>query len=330
VTARAGFRIAVVGATGALGTEVLAALDEAAFPVRELVLLASEGSLASDVEFRGDAIPVESKLARLRGADLALLCAPPAASLAAAGDALRLEVPAIDLSGALATRVEVPLATGEAAFAGEPLVAVPAGPALAWLRVLAPIHAALGLRRVVATALAAAASAGRTGIEALSTETVALLNQGDAPEPAALGHPIAFDCLPWVGDLAGDGSCRAESELAAVLQRALGGELGVAVTAVRVPTFCGDAASLALETASPAEPAALVDLLRKSAGIEVADADCPPSARAAAGSDRVYVGRVRRDPSRAGGVLLWLAADSLRLAAAQAVRLAAARLLARS
>jgi len=331
VSASAGFRIAVVGATGALGTELLAALAEAGFPVRELVLLAGGESLGSEVEFLGEVVPVEGERARLRGADLVFLCAPPAASLEAAGDALRLEVPAIDLSGALAGRSEVALCAGDASAAeiAAPIVAVPPGPALAWVRALAPIHAALGLRRVVGTALLAAAAAGRAGIEALSSETIALLNQGEAPE-SALGQAIAFDCLARVGALDADGGSDAERLLADVLRRAFGGSLGVAVTVVRVPTFYGDAASLAVETAAPADPAQVLELLRKAQGIEVLEGEAPPSSRAAAGSALVHVARVRRDPSAACGALLWLAADSPRVAAAHAVRLAGARLLARA
>jgi len=320
-----GARVAVVGATGALGGEVLAALDEAHFEVGELVPIASDRSLGSDVELRGQGIPVETELARLRGADLAFLCAPPAVSLEAVAIALRAEVPAIDLSGALTGRREVPLAGADASAWGvdQPLLALPPGPALAWLRVLAPIDRACPLRRVVATALLSASALGRGAIAALGDETVALLGQGDPPEPRVLDHPVAFDCLPWVDELAGDGASRAESELAAALTRVLDREIAIAVTLVRVPTFCGDAAVLALETDAPAEPPRLLDLLRKAEGIELAPA---PTTRAAAGSGLVHVGRLRSDPTRPGGVLLWLAADSLRIAAAHAVRLAEARL----
>ena len=325
-----GARIAVVGATGALGTEVLAALDGARFAVRELVPIASDRSLGNDVEFRGEVLPIETELARLRGSDLAFLCAPPAVALEATALALRAQVPAIDLSGALAGRSEVPLAAGDAlapALLAQPLLAVPPGPALAWLRVLGPIDRACALRRVVATALLSASAAGRIGIGALSEETVALLSQREAPDPPALVHPVAFDCLPWIDAPGGEGASRAEDDLAAVLRRALGREVGFALTLVRVPTFCGDAAVLALESDSPAEPARLLDLLRKAEGVEVAESEAPTT-RAAAGSDAVWVGRVRSDPSRPGGALLWLAADSLRLAALHAVGLAEARLLA--
>lgn len=320
----AGARVAVVGATGALGGEVLAVLDESRLQVGELVPIASDRSLGSDVEFRGQVIPVETELARLRGADLAFLCAPRDVSLEAVALALRAEVPAIDLSGALAARPEVPLAGGDAsAWGDQPLVALPPGPVLAWLRVLAPIDRACPLRRVLATGLLSASALGRGAIGALGDETVALLNQNDPPEPRVLDHPVAFDCLPWIDELDGDGASRAEAELAAALVRALDRELAVAVTLVRVPTFCGDGAVLALETDAPADPARLLDLLRKAEGIELARA---PTTRAAAGSGDVHVGRLRSDPSQPGGVLLWLAADSLRIAAAHAVGLAEARL----
>jgi aspartate-semialdehyde dehydrogenase len=321
-----GARVAVVGATGALGSEVIARLGEARLALRELVPLATDRSLGSEVEFGGELLAVETDPARLRGADLAFLCAPPAASLAWVRDALRHEVPAIDCSGALALREEVPLALEDwNAGAQAPIVALPPGAALAWLRVLAPLHRELRLRRVVGTALACAAASGRAGIAALQGETMALLGQSEATE-AGLDHPVAFDVLPWAGEIEGEGASRVETELAAVVRRALAGAAQVAATVVRVPTFCGDAASLALESEEPASPARVRELLRKAPQVELVDDPRGPTTRTAAGRDCVLVGRVRSDPSRPDGALLWLAADSLRLAAAHAVELARARL----
>jgi aspartate-semialdehyde dehydrogenase len=325
--AGAGLRIAVVGATGALGTEVLLALDASPLPVRELVPLATDRSLGSEVEFQGGSYAIETEAALLRRSDLVFLCAPVAASLEWVEAALRVEVPIVDLSGALAERAEVPLAGG-APLASEalhgPAIAVPAGPALAWIRVLAPLHQALGVRRVVGTALVPAVGSGRLGIDALQAETLALLGQEEAPD-SPLDHPLAFDLVPWAGPIDAAGDAAGERALAAVVGRALGGAARVAATCVRVPTFCGDAASLAIETEEPADPATAAELLRKAPDLELGDDAVPPTARVAAGAEAVLVGRLRRDPSRDGALLLWLAADSTRLAAVEAVRLATAR-----
>ena len=317
-------RIAVVGATGALGGELFAALDDARLPVDAIVPIATDRSLGTDVDFQGLAVPVETSLAALRGADLAFLCAPPDASLEATRLCLQAKVPAIDCAGALAGAAEVPLVAelpvGPALDA--PVLAIPPGVALAAARVLGPLHRALGISRVAATVLESASGAGRAGVHALSEETIALLSQREAPDPPALGHPVAFDVLPWTGTIEGDGDTAAERRFAVIVGRLLGGA-PVAATIVRAPVFCGDALVLAVETAQPASAAAAIEALAKADDVELGAP--APTTRAAAGSEAVHVGRIRRDASRPGGLLLWAAADGLRLTAAHAVRVAEAR-----
>lgn len=320
-------RIAIVGASGALGGEVLAALDETRLPIETLVPIATERSVGIDVEFRGESIPIETELAKLRGADLAFLCAPPAATLEAVRAALRASVPAIDCSGTLAANPDVPLVselgTATSPPLDVPLVALPTGAALACARVLAPLGRALELRRVIATLLESASGAGRAGVQALSEETIALLSQQESPEPAALGHPVAFDVLPWIGEIDDSGVTTSEHGLRAVLARALGPEVGLAVTILRIPVFCGEGITVAAEFAEPVSLARIIELLAKIEGL---DLGLPaPTTRAAAGSDEVFVGRVRRDPSCERGALLWLATDGLALTATHAVRVAEAR-----
>ena len=319
-------RVAVIGATGALGGELLAVLDESALAIDALVPIATDRSLGTDVEFQGAAMPVETELGALRGSQLAFLCAPPSASLEAVRTCLHAKVPALDCSGSLATAPEVPLvvdadAMDDAALVA-PVVALATGSALAAARVLAPLARTFGITRVVATLLESASGAGRLGVQALSEETIALLSQRDAPEPPSLGHPVAFDVLPWIGAIDADGDCEAERRFTAVLGRVLGG-VAVCATALRTPVFCGEGMALAVEGPTPIGVAAAREALAKVEGIELPDT--PPTTRAAAGSASIHVGRLRRDPSRANGLLLWAAADGLRLTAAHAVRVAEAR-----
>ena len=326
-----GLRVAVVGATGALGSEVLVALDSAGLSVRELAPIATDRSLGVEVEFRGIGYPVVTERAALEGADVVFVCTPVASALDWIAEAVTRGVLAIHLSGALQGS-EAPArgpALAELLASPEgPLVAPPPGPALSWLRVLAPLHEALGVRRVVGTALLSASGSGRAGTDALYDEAVSLLSQGgpDDEELPALDHPIAFDVLPWHGRLGDDDASEAERTLGAALQRGLGGGVGVSLTVLRVPTFCGDGASLAIELGAPAEPAQIRELLRKALDVELFDDPRGPTTRGAAGAERVLVGRVRRDPGCPAGVLLWLAADSARLAAVDAVRTAIGRL----
>ncbi|CAG1002054.1 aspartate-semialdehyde dehydrogenase [Myxococcaceae bacterium] len=326
-------RVAVAGATGTLGRELLAVLEARRFPVGDLVALGSERSQGESIEFREDVFEVTSDAERLRGCDLVWLCSPPGASLEILRLALRLGVPCIDASGALAGRDEIPLVVADLsppadALAG-PVIASPASAALAIAPVLAPLAAQVGIERVVATALASVSGGGRLGIEALSAETIALFNQQELPEPIRFGRPVAFDVLPSVGDVEEDGATAVESWLARDLRRLFGADLGVAVTAVRVPTFAGDGAALCIETGGTLDPRQARTLLAKAPGVELWDHDAEgPNTRASAGRDVVLVGRIRRDPSSERGLLLWLAADTLHLAALNSVRLAEARVAA--
>ncbi len=326
----AGWRVAVVGATGALGSEVLSVLEERRFPVRELVLVAGPRSAGDAIDFRGEPYPVAGELPDPDRLDWIFLCAPPAVCLDLAPAALRGAGATVDLSGGLAGQAGVPLLVAGAHAPREalaqPLVSTPAGPALAWILALAPLQREFGLRRVVGTALEAASGSGRRGIEALSSESIALFNQQDPPAPQVFGHPVAFDCMSGLGEPEPDGATRAEAALAAAVRRVLGGKVAVAATAVQVPTFCGDGGSLALEIERPAAVEAARAVLRDAEGVRLWEEGSGPTTRGTTGRDVVQVGRVRRDPSCAGGILLWLAADTLRLAAANAVRLAEARL----
>jgi len=324
-------RVAVVGATGALGSEVLAALDAARFPVGALVPIATDRSLGAEVELGDHAAPVRTDAEALEGADVVFVCTPPAAALDWIAGGLSRRALVVDLSGALFASERLAESPELARLLGAPdapVVAPPPGLALAWLRVLAPLHEGLGgVRRVVGTGFVSASGSGRAGVDALHEETVALLSQAEDDEsPPRLDHPLAFDVLPWAGAIGDDGASEAERVLMASLRRVLGEAAAVAATLARVPTFCGDAATLAIECDAPAEPARVRELLRKALDVELVDDPRGPTTRAAAGAERVLVGRVRRDPSRPGGVLLWLAADSARLAAADAVRTALGRL----
>jgi aspartate-semialdehyde dehydrogenase len=324
-----GLRIAVLGATGALGSEVLAVLDERSFPVSEIIPVATDESLGAEIEFRGELYPVETTPPSLRGVDLLLLCAPQHASLEFSAKALRASVPTLDLSGALMQSKDVPLLVAGVhapqTALRSPLVTLPTGPALAWILVLAPLARAFGLRRVVGTHFESASGGGRGGIESLSAETLALFNQQELPDPTVFDRPVAFDCLPWVGAPEPHGQSGQEDQLAAAVHRIVSDSLPLAVTAVRVPIFCGHGATLSVETQRVVEASEVTETLGAAPSVEIWDKDPGPSTRASAGRDAVLVGRVRRDPSCRGGLLLWLAADALRLAAANAVQLAEAR-----
>jgi aspartate-semialdehyde dehydrogenase len=312
--AEGGVRIGLLGATGALGGEVLAALDASPIRVAGIVPVASDRSLGEDIEFQDEIYPVETSWPRLENLDLVFCCAPVEPSLEVVRRALRARVPCVDCSGALIGESGVPVgvaALADAADARSPVVSAPAGPALPWSLVLAPLHAAAGVTRVVGTVLEAASVLGR-------------------PSPEAAGRPLAFDCLPAVGIVGVDGTTPRESEVGPGLRRILATDLETVVSVIQVPAFVGQASQLMLETERPLDPKQARDALSSAPGVEcwVHDAE-GPNLRAVAGRVTVVAGRIRPAPSARGGLLLWIAADMLRLAAANAVALAAARLLPR-
>jgi len=324
-------RVALVGATGVLGSEVLAVLSEASLSIEELVPVGTDRSLGQEIEFRGETYPVETELPDVEDIDLLFLCAPAAASLDLARRALRAELTCIDASGALAGQQDLPLAAAALAppppVDVSPLIVAPPGSTLALALPLAPLAAHAGLERVVGVAMEAASRGGRQGIESLYQESIAIFNQDELPSPEVFGRPVAFDCIPALGEVGSSGATAGEELLARSVARLLGGEVRVCATVIQVPAFIGFGASLAIETRRPLDPKEAEEALAAAPGVELWRGEASgQTLRAAAGRDVVLVGRVRRDPSHGSGLLLWLASDVLRLAAANAVQLAIARL----
>jgi aspartate-semialdehyde dehydrogenase len=324
-----GLRVGILGATGALGGEVLAALSESGIAISELVPIANDDSLGRDVELNGEVYPVEVGMARVPGLDLLILCAPPAVSLEGVREALRASVPCIDASGVLAGSSEVALRV--AAFGAQwgsdtPLVVAPPGPALALALVLRPLAEAAGLVRVSATLLEGASAAGRAGIEALYQESLALFNQQDLPEPSIHGRPVAFDCVPVLGELDESGRSDREDAVERSLVRLLGEGVTIGITCVQVPIFSALGAAVAIESRRALDPKEAARLLALAPGVEPSTEN-PRDAttRAAAGRGAVLVARMRRDPHAECGLAFWISADPLRLCAANAVGLARTR-----
>jgi len=326
--AKAGFRLGIVGATGALGTELLEVLQSSSIPVAEMIPIATERSFGNEVDFQGESFSVETEVARLMGLDLIFVCAPPAASLDYIRKALGERVACIDLSGALSGSDDVPIrVAGYGSVTREmPLIAIPKGASLSWAMVLQPL-VGLGLKRVFGTLLESASAVGRQGIETLYSESVALFGQSDAPESDVFERPVAFDLVPGLGECDSEGLVPAERQLVDDLSLLLGSDVRVAVTAVQVPVFVGQGTALSVEFERSVDVTEISDRLEKAPGVELWKRDPPgPTTRNVAGRDRVVVGRIRADPSAARSIALWFAADPLRLAASHAVQLATLRL----
>jgi len=326
-------RIGIAGATGLLGRELVAVLEAAALPIAELQLFAPDHSIGEDVEFHGEALPVGPMLDSLVGLDALVICTPGASALDFVRAALKVEVPCIDCSGSLAGSPEIPLAlSGLGAhdgLANAPVISSPPGPALIWAPVLAAIQREAGIRRVVGSVLHSASSSGRAGIEGLSEQTLDLLNQRPPSSDAPFVGPQAFDCHAHgvSEEVDKDGAAPVEAQLGLILHRLLGADLRIATTSIHVPTFAGQGAALAIETGRALSIERAAEVLAAAPGIDLWSDGDAPSTRDAVGRDEVIVGRLRADPSvePGHGLLVWLAGDPLRLAAANVATLLGAR-----
>lgn len=333
--------VSLLGATGAVGEELLRLLEDRSLEVGELRAFASDASDGRTVEFAGAEIQVEPVEPRRvlfsgeRAVDLVLSAAPGA--LAPLLPTLReVDVPLVDCTGLLELDPHVPLhVPGDALPAGARIVAVPRGPAAALALALRPIAEAGGLRSLVAVTLESAGGAGRRGVGELSEQTLELLNSmgGEIAEEAEVfPRPLAFDVLPLIGAALAGGDSEEESALASVLARVLGAAApAIEATRVRVPVFGGSLVCAHARTARPLSAAQARELWSKAPGLEVLPDDELPTARSAVARDGVLVGRIRSGEDAGGPRLAFvLAFDELRRGSALSMVEAAEALLERS
>jgi aspartate-semialdehyde dehydrogenase len=321
--------VAVVGATGAVGGEVIRCLEERVFPVGDLRLYASSRTAGELVEWRGASVRVDELDGDVfEDVDLAFFCAGGAVSAEYAPLAAGAGAVVIDKSSHFRMDPDVPLVVPEVNAADlaareRGIVASPNCTTIPIVVALKPIADAAGIARIVAASYQAVSGAGKRGIETLSRETVNLLNMraaADEDAPSVFPRRIAFNCIPQVDAFLPDGSTKEEAKVVAETRRVLHlDDLPIAVTCVRVPTFYGHSVALTVELERPLPAADARALLRESPGVvlcELGDEIPYPTAADVGGTDAVYVGRVRDDPSHPHALQLWVAADNVRKGAA--------------
>jgi len=322
------WRVAVVGATGLVGKEILSVLAERQFPAGELRALASEESAGDTVAFgerqlRVDALGDDS----LQGVDVAFFAAGRELSAARARDAARGGARVIDLTGCFADDPDVPLVVpevngdllGPGGAAGHPrIVSAAVGSLAALAAVLKPIDDAATVRAVTCSTYEPVSGIGRIGVSELSAQTMKLLN-GVSPDPEEFPHQIAFNAFPEVGTIGPDGISSAEREVATGLRRVLGlPDLRVFATAVRVPIFFGLAIAVTVEIERPLSVATAQAALRTAPGLLLAEGEDGTYVPLldAVGTDAVHVGRVRVDPESPTTLGIWVVIDCVRRGAA--------------
>jgi aspartate-semialdehyde dehydrogenase len=319
-------RVAILGATGAVGDVLRRVLDEREFPVDDLVCLASPRSAGKRVPFGDDEIEVQAVSAEaFEDVDIALFSAGATRSREWAPIAIERGVVVVDNSSAFRMDPEVPLVVAdvnpEAARNHRGLVANPNCSTMQLMPVLKPILDTAGIERITIATYQAVSGTGQSAIDGLRSEAAQTLGGNGAVAPAVYPHPIAFNVIPVAGSFAGDdGYTDEELKLVYETRKILSApDLRVSSTCVRVPVVTGHSEAVWVETTRQMSPDELRDLLMGREGIVVLDdpaAHAYPTPLAAAGSDDVFVGRIRRDLGCDNGLAFWVVSDNLRKGAA--------------
>lgn len=310
-------KVAVLGATGAVGRTMLAVLEERGFPAAELVPLASERSVGTAVEWRGRSWDVATPSpAAFAGCDVALFSAGAERSRTWAPVAAGAGAVVIDNSSAWRMDERVPLVVPEvnASAVGDRPLGIIANPNCAAIQLVVALEAlrrVAALQRVIATTMQSVSGAGQKGLEALRAE-----QEGEAAESPFVA-PIAGNLVPFIGARDGAGWNEEERKVRAETRKILGApDLPVSVTCVRVPVAIGHSISVAVETERRLGVDEAAEALRAMPGVLYFDAERDPTPLETAGTDAVRVGRLRADPDTPNLLHLWVVADNLRKGAA--------------
>ncbi len=329
-----GRRVGIVGATGQVGTVMRRILAERKFPISDIRMFASSRSAGSTLEWEGVDVRVEdAEVANPAGLDVVLFSAGAATAREQAPRFAAAGATVIDNSSAWRMDPDVPLIVAEVngaeiANARRRIIANPNCTTMAAMPVLAPLHRAAGLRRLIVSTYQAVSGAGLAGVDELDKQVrqavdraPELTHDGTAvafPEPVKFARPIAFNVLPLAGSIVDDGEFETDEEkkLRNESRKILAiPDLRVSGTCVRVPVFTGHSLSINAEFARPLTRAAALELLAAAPGVALSDVPTPLEA---AGQDPSYVGRVRQDPGVPGnrGLALFVSNDNLRKGAA--------------
>lgn len=322
------FDVAVVGATGAVGTAMLEVLAERKFPVGRVYALASERSAGERVEFAGRELTVEALSGfDFRKTQIGLFSAGTSVSEQYAPKAAAAGCVVIDNTSRFRYEADVPLVVPEvnpqalAGYKQRGIIANPNCSTIQMLVALKPIRDAVGIARINVATYQAVSGAGRRGIEQLARETALLLNGKPLEEEGKFPKQIAFNVLPQVDEFQDNGYTREEMKMVWETQKILGDpDIRVNATCVRVPVFYGHSEAVHLETRKKIGVPEVRALMAGAPGVELLDerrpGGYPTAATEAARGDAVYVGRIREDLSHPLGLDLWVVSDNLRKGAA--------------
>lgn len=319
-----GLKLALVGATGAVGQEMLKVLEERNFKVKDILCLADPREAGTKLKFKGETVVVKEVDAEaFKQSDVALFAVGNDISKQLAPLAVENKCVVIDNSYAFRLDDDVPLVVPEvnprdiASHKG--IIANPNCSTIIMVVAVNPIHLAAGLKRIVVSTYQAVSGAGRAGIDELEMSTRNYLDQKESA-PEVFQHPIAFNLIPHIDIFVNDNYTREEMKMVWETRKIMHvPDLRIAPTAVRVPVFRSHSESINLETEKYLSIEEAREILAGAPGVVVQDEpsmNLYPMPIYTSNKDEVFVGRIRRDLSIENGLALWVAADQIRKGAA--------------
>ena len=320
------YNVAVAGATGAVGNQMISCLEERKFPIKSIKLLASSRSVGHKIDYRGDSIDVEElKESSFKGMDIALFSAGGGVSEKFAPFAAKDGCVVIDNSSTWRMDPDVPLVVPEVnphaveQYTKKGIIANPNCSTIQMVVPLYPLHKKYGIKRIVVSTYQAVSGTGKKAIDELDSQTRAILNSKNY-ENKVYPHTIAFNCLPQIDLFLGNGYTKEEMKMVYETRKIFEDDtIRVTATTVRVPVFYGHSESINIETKENISAKEVKSLLKKTPGVKVVDDpknNVYPLAIDAAGQDLTLVGRIRDDESITNGINMWVVADNIRKGAA--------------
>ena len=318
------YNVAILGATGAVGTELLALLEERNFPLGKLKVLASERSAGKSIKFAGEDIIIEAvNESSFDGVDIVLASAGGSISKKWLPIATKAGAVSIDNSSAFRMHPDVPLivpeVNPEAAANHKGIIANPNCTTILMAVAIYPLHQVQPIQRIIAATYQSASGAGARAMEEVKVQSQAILN-GEPAIPEILPYPLAFNLFPHNSPMTDNSYCEEEMKMVNETRKIFGdSDIRISATCVRVPVLRAHSEAINLEFLHPFPVEKAREILAEAAGVELVEdfsKNYFPMPIDASGKDDVLVGRIRQDISHPNGLELWLCGDQIRKGAA--------------
>ena len=323
-----GYRIAVVGATGNVGRELLNLIDERMFPADEVIALASSRSVGREVSFGEDTILKVQDLETYDFSGVDIVLSSPGAKVSAIHSPRAAKAGAVVIDNTSHFRMDpdVPMVVPEvnpeavARYAKRGIIANPNCSTIQMVVALKPLHDLMPIKRVVVSTYQSVSGAGKAGMDELFNQTRGIfVNQPFTDHQEKFPKQIAFNVIPHIDTFMDDGSTKEEWKMVAETKKILDPDIQVHATCVRVPVFIGHAEAVNIEFDGPVSEDEAREALQGAPGVTIVDhraAEGYVTPQECAGEDAVYVSRIRKDPTVDHGLSMWVVSDNLRKGAA--------------